>query len=131
MRVRRWISVLAALGVLVHAGAIVRHNAAMAGAALQYQALLTGLAQICHGGASATANALAPEELPYVPRPSDAENGCPICSGLAPAVALTGPESTVDFAHLPAAAAVPGETGGLAGVGYAVCPPARGPPVLA
>lgn len=129
MRVRRWISVLAALGVLVHAGAIVRHNVAMAGAALQYQALLTGLTQLCHGGA--TANALTPEDLPYVPRPSDTQNGCPICSGLAPAVALTGPEPVVGFAQLPDAVLYSGEASGRAGVGYAVCPPARGPPGVA
>lgn len=129
MRARKWISVLAVLGVLLHAGALVRHNTAMAGAALQYHALVAGLAQLCHGGAAG--GTLAAEDLPYVPRPSDAENGCPICSGLAQTVALIGREPAVAAAQLPAAASYPGQTGRLAGAGYAVCPPARGPPPLA
>ena len=87
MRSRKWISILALLGVLLHAGAIVRHNAAMTGATFQYQALLTGLAQICHGSTTA-ATSLAAAELPFVPQPTDAQNGCPICSGLSAAVAL-------------------------------------------
>ena len=53
MRARRWISIFALFGVLLHAGAIVRHNAAMTGAALQYQALVTGLAELCHGSGTA------------------------------------------------------------------------------
>ena len=103
MRSRRWISVLALLGVLLHAGAIVRHNAVMTGATFQYQALLTGLAQICHG--SGTGDALVAAELPYVPRPSDAQNGCPICSGLSAAVALIAPELAGIFVPAPVAMA--------------------------
>ena len=95
MRSRKWISVLALLGVLLHAGAIVRHNAAMTGATFQYQALLTGLAQLCHG--STTGDVLAAAELPYVPKPTDAQNGCPICSGLSPAVALVPPRACKSF----------------------------------
>lgn len=129
MRARRWISVLAALGVLLHAGAIVRHNAIMTGAALQYQALLIGLTQHCHGGAAG--GALVSGDLPYLPRPSDADHGCPICSGLAQAVALIGPEPVVDFRQVPAAIVQAGETSGRLGLGHAVCPPARGPPAVA
>ena len=54
MRSRSWVSILAVLGVLLHAGAIVRHNAAMAAASLQYQALVAGLSQICHGAGTGT-----------------------------------------------------------------------------
>ena len=39
MRSRRWIALVALLGVLLHAGAIVRHHGVMLGATLQYQAL--------------------------------------------------------------------------------------------
>ena len=129
MRARRWISVLALLGVLLHAGAIVRHNAAMTGATFQYQALLTGLAQVCHG--SATGDALAAAELPFVPRPSDAQNGCPICSGLAAAVALPAPESAGVFVPPPIAIAYHADPHCVLHSGHAVCPPARGPPAVA
>lgn len=129
MRSRKWISVLALLGVFLHAGAIVRHNAAMTGATLQYQALLTGLSQLCHSATSG--KVLAADELPFVPKPTDAQNGCPICSGLSPAVALAAPKlevafvvASVVFAFHPAAHCVPDS-------GHAVCPPARGPPAAA
>ena len=65
MRSRGWISLLALLGVFLHAGSVVRHNAVMTGAALQYQALVDGLAQLCHGGTNSGALA----EPPYVPPP--------------------------------------------------------------
>jgi len=129
MRSRKWISVLALLGVLLHAGAIARHNAAMTGATLQYHALLTDLAQLCHG--STTGDALAAAELPYVPRPSDAQNGCPICSGLSAAVALPAPEPAGVIVPAPAAIAFYVDTHCVPDSGHAVCPPARGPPAAA
>ena len=129
MRSRKWISVLALLGVLLHAGALVRHNAAMTGATFQYQALLTGLAQLCHG--SATGDVLAAAELPYLPRPSDAQNGCPICSGLSAAAALPAPEPTSIFVPPPPAVAFYVDTHCVPDSGHAVCPPARGPPAVA
>ena len=129
MRSRKWISVLALLGVLLHAGAIARHNAVMTGANLQYQALLTGLSQLCHSATSGKVLAVA--ELPFVPKPTDAQNGCPICSGLSPAVALATPKlegtfvpATVAITFQPDARCTPDS-------GHAVCPPARGPPAAA
>lgn len=129
MRSRKWISILALFGVLLHAGAIVRHNATMTGATLQYQALLTGLAQLCHG--SATADVLAASELPYVPRPSDAPSGCPICSGLNSAVALASPEPVATVVPHPTEVAFYPDTHCVREFGHAVCPPARGPPAVA
>lgn len=129
MRSRKWISVLALLGVLLHAGALARHNAVMTGAAFQYQALLTGLSQICHG--SATGDVLAAADLPYVPRPSDAQNGCPICSGLSPAVAVGAPKFEVAFVVAPVAFAFHPAAHCAPDSGHAVCPPARGPPAAA
>jgi hypothetical protein len=129
MRSRKWISVLALLGVLLHAGAIARHNAAMTGATFQYQALLTGLSQICHG--SAAGDVLAAAELPFVPRPSDAQNGCPICSGLSPAFALAAAELDVAFVSAPVAIAFHPGAQHIPASAYAVCPPARGPPAAA
>lgn len=129
MRSRKWISVLALLGVLLHAGAIVRHNAAMTGANFQYQALLTGLAQLCHSATSG--KVLAAAELPFVPKPTDAQNGCPICSGLSPAVALAAPELEVAFVPAPVAIAFHPDAQRIPASGHAVCPPARGPPAAA
>ena len=129
MRSRRWISVLALLGVLLHAGAIVRHNAAMTGANLQYQALVTGLSQLCHSVTSG--KVLAAAELPFVPKPTDAQNGCPICSGLSPAVALAAPELEVAFVPAPVAIAFHPDAQRTSASAHAVCPPARGPPAAA
>jgi len=129
MRSRKWISVLALLGVLLHAGAIVRHNAAMTGANLEYQSLVTGLSQLCHSATSG--KVLAAAEVPFVPKPTDAQNGCPICSGLSPAVALTAPKLDVTFVPAPAAIAFRPPTRCTPESGHAVCPPARGPPAAA
>jgi hypothetical protein len=129
MRRSRWISILALIGVLLHAGAIVRHNAAMTGANLQYQALLTGLSQLCHSATSG--KVLAAAELPFVPKPTDAQNGCPICSGLSPAVALPTPK--LEVAVVPEAVAIAFRPGVRCtpDSSHAVCPPARGPPAAA
>jgi hypothetical protein len=86
MRLRQWISVVAMLGVLLHAAALVRHYGVMLAAHLQYQALVSDLSSICQGVATDVGNASA--DLPHVPKPSDAQNGCPICSGQTPASAV-------------------------------------------
>lgn len=127
MHRQRWISILALIGVLLHAGALVRHNAVMTGAALQYGTLLADLAQLCHGGTTDTTSA----DLPYVPRPSDAQNGCPLCSGLAPVVALAAPELAVIVRQHASAAVFYPDTRTAPERSRAVHPPARGPPALA
>ena len=88
MRLRGWISVFAMLGVLLHAGALVRHHGVMLGAVLQYHALVSDLAEFCHGADNASRS---PADLPSIPKPSDAKNGCPICSGQSPAFAVIAP----------------------------------------
>ena len=128
MRLRGWISVFAMLGVLLHAGALVRHHGVMLGAVLQYHALVSDLAEFCHGADSASRS---PADLPSIPKPSDAKNGCPICSGQSPAFAVFAP-APLDFPfqrpqrlcwHFPAYS--------FATHHHPVCPPARGPPALA
>ena len=84
---RRWINILAVFAVLLHAGALVRHHAVMLDAQRQHQTLLTDLAVICHSDGST--GRLAASDLPAVPQPSDAENGCPLCAGLTTAFAIT------------------------------------------
>lgn len=125
---RKWINLLAALAVLLHAGAVVRHNASALGVALQHQVLLTDLGVICHDGSAASS--LPASDLPRLPKP-DTQSGCPICSGLVAAFALPAvggaalwvpPETNWPFVAA-AAAATQLPRGNL--------PPARGPPARA
>jgi hypothetical protein len=83
---RRWINILAVFAVLLHAGALVRHNAIMVDAQAQHQTLLADLAVICHSNGST--ERIAASDLPAVPPPSDAQNGCPLCAGLTSAFAI-------------------------------------------
>jgi hypothetical protein len=128
MRRHNWVSALAILGVLLHAGALVRHNARMLDAALDYTTLASGLAQFCHGGASASP---VPSELPFLPKPSDAQNACPICSGLGFAFALAGPEPDLLRSALQMAAPFLDVAVCFPVARRVLCPPARGPPLLA
>lgn len=126
---RRWIGMLAVLGVLLHAGALVRHNATMLGATLQANALLADLAVICHG--TGTQDLAKTASLPDAP-PADPQSSCPLCSGLTPAFALASPlptqiatirvASPAVYMALDARVAADVRTGP---------PPARGPPALA
>jgi hypothetical protein len=129
MVLRRWISVVALVGVLLHAGAIVRHNASMLGALLRHQALLTDLAQICHRDSGGDARLTA--DLPVVPMPSDAQKGCPICSGLAPLFGLTAPAVTWLLKRAHEAAHQPIAVAALPVQPRTALPQARGPPSLA
>ena len=128
MRLRRWISIVAVMGVLLHAGFLVRHSLAMADASRQYHAILADLGSLCR--ASAGEERIPTSDLPQLPPPSDA-TGCPICTGLVTAFALADPQ--------PAALAVPTA---IATQRFSVAvaavrplrtahPPARGPPANA
>jgi hypothetical protein len=86
MRLRPLINFLAVLGVLVHAGALVRHNTAMVGATLDYNALLSDVRSICHGNHNSPGS--VGTELPDIPPPSTTYDACAICLGLIAAVAL-------------------------------------------
>jgi hypothetical protein len=129
MRLRAWISIVATMGVLLHAGFLVRHSLAMAAAARQYHAILADLGILCR--ASPGEERVPVSDLPQVPRPSGTTE-CPICAGLVAAFALASPQ--------PAALAVPTAISiELPGVDLAAPrpplrtahPPARGPPVHA
>lgn len=126
---RRWISLLAVLGVLLHVGAVARHNAVMADALLQHQALVADLQVICHSGG---VGVLETADLPGVPRPADAKLGCPLCAGVASAFTLPGPETAPLRAPLSAALSSPLATHAAApqGLDYRCLPPARGPPII-
>jgi hypothetical protein len=128
MRLRQWIGMIAVFGVLLHAVAVVRHHGLMLGVHLQYQALVSDLSGICHGGRSIVAETSA--DLPYVPKPSDAQNGCPICSGQAPAYTVV----SIDLVEVPATTSARISWNELRfSKPYhhdLTWPPARGPPAL-
>jgi hypothetical protein len=126
MRSRRLIGIVALLGVLVHAGALVRHNGMMLGALLQYQGLVADLTAMCHGSGTP-----ADADLPFLPRPTGAEFGCPICSGVVAAFALAPVEVAEIAPRLPGAHRQPPRLTASASVERLGLPPGRGPPALA
>jgi hypothetical protein len=127
MRFSRLIRLIAVLGVLLHAGALVRHHGMMLGGHLQHQALLGDLAALCHANGD-TASSTA--ELPWIPAPTEGASSCPVCAGQVSAFAVAAPDLTLlppRFAvaaswQIPATVHTP-QT-------HAVCPPARGPPAV-
>lgn len=128
MRLRRWTSLVALIGVLVHAGLVVRHNAMVLSAKLEHGALVATLGFICHGNGG-TAE-LPAGEVPSLPQPEQDRSSCPLCAGLAPVAAVLTDTDLV--CHVPDAAssrmAVVGEI--IRQRLAAVRPPTRGPPAL-
>lgn len=87
MRWRRYINLVAVIGMLMHAGMVVRHHQVMLGAHLERQDLIGALGVICHSNGQATT--VSDADVPWVPLPSDQQHAqCPLCAGLASAVAL-------------------------------------------
>jgi hypothetical protein len=128
MRLRRWTTIVALIGVLLHAGALVRHHGIMLGANLLEQAFADPAA-ICFGGQDSTSRSSVGH--PAAPKPSEAHSECPVCAGQAPVFALAAPDATdvpVRFAVM--ARWFEPERANPA-LRHAVCPPPRGPPASA
>ena len=123
---RRWIAFLATLAVLLHGGAIVRHNGIMLGAHLEHATLTADVAALCQIGAARDASKLG--ELPSIPKPTDAQHGCPICSGQCPVFALDAPAPTAPVVIVVACHWQAPPLASLAPATHPVCPPARAPP---
>ena len=68
MRLRLLVNILGMLGVLAHAGALVRHNSVMVGATFEYNALLSDLSILCHINSPDRAFGI---DLPPTPLPSN------------------------------------------------------------
>lgn len=126
MRLRRWISLIALIGVLLHAGALVRHNGMMLSVALAQDAPAADLFVICHGGADQTSD--RDTDQPGLPKPADAKTSCPICSGQAPAFALAAPQPLLVRAVVAQNTVWRSISRARLLQRTAVCPPSRGPP---
>ena len=124
---RRLISFVVLLGVLMHAHASVRHNGVMLDAHLQRASLMAGLAIICHPSGTATVD---PASLPEVPRPTDAQNDCPICSGMTAALSLPPPVFVPYYLVFQPAQPLPLPVIRRVELARAFIPPARGPPSI-
>jgi hypothetical protein len=125
---RRLISFVVLLGVLMHAHASVRHNGVMLDAHLQRASLIADLVVICHPSGSGTVDLAS---LPEVPRPTDAQNDCPVCSGLASVLALPPPLFVHTYVVFQTARPLPSPAIRRVELVRVFIPPARGPPSIA
>jgi hypothetical protein len=114
------------LAVLLHGGAIVRHNGVMLGALLDHAALTADLAALCQSGAATDASTVG--DLPSIPKPTDAQHGCPVCSGQCPLFAFAAPEPAAPVAIAVACQWQAPAPAVLVPASHSVCPPARAPP---
>jgi hypothetical protein len=126
LRRRGWIGIVAALSVLLHAGALVRHSLVMADAAWQRDAILADLGRICHPAGEASPVPAA--DLPPVPVPSAPPAECPMCLGLVAAFALAGPQAEPLRAPEASAILSLAADAPAAPPSHTPHPPARGPP---
>jgi hypothetical protein len=94
MHLRKWLSVLAVIGVLMHAAAIVRHHAVMANAGSQPSAVSALLADLSDANLICHSNGAAPVDQPGNV-PADNKPVCPLCSGLAPSAALAAADQVL------------------------------------
>jgi len=126
MRANRWVNLLALLGVLLHAGLVVRHNNTVLAAVLQ-QDLPFSYGIICQTPAQGQSGNQSPERAS--PLKNTAQ--CPICLGAVPGAALAGPVA-LDI-PAPAPYALPplkmAAAAAVAPQFRAVLPPSRAPPV--
>jgi hypothetical protein len=125
VRFRFIVSLLALLGVLLHAGLLVRHSTMMLNAKLLNQELAAALGVICHS--DGTTSRLPASDLPALPEPPGNQGDCPLCMGLM-AVAVLPSNDLPSFAPDLASARIAVVSEVIAPRLSAVCPPARGPP---
>jgi hypothetical protein len=127
MFLRRWLSLVAILGVLVHAGLFVCHNAMMLGAALDSAALAEALGEICQGqpGSSQSVDQTLPQN------PDGVRHRCPDCLGAA-AVNVVLPAAPAFYLTI---CSIDSDTrisaALVASADVALWPPGQGPPLRA
>jgi hypothetical protein len=123
MRVRTWTALITLLGVLLHAGALVRHHGIMLGTHLLEQAL-TSDSSFCRGDPGGG----SPAGFPGLPKPTDTQSGCPVCTGQAPTCAVTAAEHLIVAVRFAVMARWSEPERVNPALRHAVCPPPRGPP---
>jgi hypothetical protein len=127
MFLRRWLSFVAILGVLMHAGLFVHHNAVMLGAALDGAALAEAFGEICHGRLG------SPQSVdPALPLSPDSVGcHCPDClgSGGINAVLPSAPSFYLIFSLVKSDTRF--RTARMALTDFALWPPGQGPPLRA
>jgi hypothetical protein len=121
MRLRQWIGLVAMLGVLLHAGLIVRHNTVMLAAGLEQAVFDQGA--ICHGGRTPTAS-----KQPLLPEQERPNADCPMCMGLVSALAILGAAPADQPCREKLAMRLADVTETIALRLAAPRPPSRGPP---
>lgn len=122
---RRVVSGLLMLGVLVHAAALVRHNSVMLDAHMMRASLIVDLMAICHPSGNGTIDKAS---LPDVPMPTDAQNNCPVCSGLTFTTALPVPDLIPHYVVFDPPRLRPVIVAAYPPLPQAILPPSRGPP---
>lgn len=128
MRSKHWMVLVALIGVLLHAGLIVRHNAMALSAKLDHAALATLFGFICHGNGGVSR--LPASEQPALPEQEQDRGSCPICAGMAPAFAVLTDMLLPCQAHDTVSFRM-AVVGKIIHVRLAaVCPPSCGPPAF-
>ncbi|MFN0218104.1 MAG: DUF2946 family protein [Hyphomicrobium sp.] len=126
---QRWVSLLALLGVMLHAAALTGHHTRSMSMAIAQAAATPGSIVICRADGG-TETITIEQMLKGGSGKSSKSTTCPLCCGAAPAFAVTAPAPvllaviarTVDAPLIVEHAALP--------VARAVRPPATGPPAL-
>jgi hypothetical protein len=130
MRRGIFISIVAIVSMLVHAGMVARHNVLMMPLTAEVQDPLLGQIVICHSGGPLGQSTDSNPFLPKLPDPQKAS--CPLCCGLGPLVAVlaSGPGEAGIHAIAPVQYKPASEHAAV--LGHAIdVPPSRGPPLNA
>jgi hypothetical protein len=125
VRLRRWVSLVAIAGVLLHAALIVRHNSLMVGADAERAVVAAILGSICHGDAQ---TASADSQLPSDPATTK-QPRCPICLGFTGGMAVLPDVFDGCIQRYAVALGMETDVATTVSVVGMRRPPARGPPL--
>ena len=124
---RQLVSLLAIIGMLLHAGLFVHHNAMMLEAALDRAVLADAFNEICFG----KSNSPAIPDAGHPQNEGDPQSHCPDCLGFAGAVALLSTTSVNYDARYLIASDTLFSSQVVSTDGLLLWPPGRGPPLPA
>ena len=132
MTLRRWIAVLAAIGMLIHTAVVVRHSGIMLSGALHAEAASLAAAssqqpQVAVDEAPCPMHAAA-QSADGKPGKPAAGYKCPICAGVSATVALADAIVAIDTPHLDGGPDAPLQVHEPLRQPARLWPPNRGPP---